>query len=65
MESGTSCAIVDGRPHIFEEAAKLWEEMELPPFEVKGWSHGEHRTWTVPALLKEAAERLKENKDST
>lgn len=50
---------VDERHRILSEAAALWQEMDLPPFEVRGWSHGEHMKWTVPELLRDAAERLK------
>ena len=58
-DSGTF-TIVDERYQILKQAADLWAEMRLPPFEVRGWDHGEHKKWTIPELLGEVADRLKE-----
>lgn len=52
--------IVDERYKILKQAADLWAEMNLPPFEVRGWDHGEYKKWTIPELLGEVADRLKE-----
>lgn len=55
--------IVDGRSRIFEEAATLWEEMDLPVFEVKGWMDGRNMKWDIPGVLREAARRIREGID--
>lgn len=48
---------------IFEEAADLWEELELPEFDVQGYLDGKAATWDVPDVLRTAAQRLRELKE--
>lgn len=45
---------------VFENAAAIWRLLKLPDFEVKGYLDGEHKTWTVPEVLEEAARLVKE-----
>jgi hypothetical protein len=41
-----------------KEAAKAWEFMSLPEFSVHGYLDGINEKWTVPEVLKVAAEQI-------
>jgi len=42
------------------QAAKAWEDLEMPDFTVKGYLHGKHKEWDVPGVLREAANQIHE-----
>jgi hypothetical protein len=44
---------------ILESAASVWEELGLPAFLVDGHMDGKYREYTVPEVLRVAAERLR------
>jgi len=58
-----NATILDERWRIFEQAARLWKEMELPLWPVKGWADGMDTVWDVPGVLEEAARRIREKID--
>ena len=43
---------------IFKEAARIWEQEDLPDFRVEGFLDGKNIEWTVPEFLRIAAKRL-------
>lgn len=47
------------RALVFKRAARLWEDLTLPPFQVKGYLDGVWTTWSVPNVLRTAANRLR------
>jgi len=51
--------------NVWEKAADLWEKEDLPEFEVKGYLDGKNKTWTVPEVLKLAAQRIRKMKKET
>jgi hypothetical protein len=48
------------RADVFQDAADAWVEANLPAFVVTGHLDGKPKTWTVPEVLKLAAERILE-----
>jgi hypothetical protein len=46
---------------LFEKAARVWEELGMPEFQVAGYLDGDYTSWSVSRLLQLTAQRLRDH----